>query len=66
MARRIVLSLVLIGIVTGFVSCKTQEPPEAQTPAFGGPVSTIPWNQPQRWEGGGGAFSAMRGNEENN
>ena len=65
MLRRIVLSLVSIGIGLSLVSCKTEEPPVAQTPAFGGPVSTIPWNQPQHWEGGAGGFSALQRDERN-
>ena len=64
--RRLLVLLVLGGSVSLLTSCKTEEPSVQQTPAFGGPVSTIPWNQPQRWEGGAGGFNALRGNEENN
>lgn len=57
--------LLLAGVGACFLaSCKTQDSPQEVTPAFGGPVSTIPWNQPQRWEGGAGALGALRGNED--
>jgi len=60
------LSLSLAGIVGLFAGCSA--PPEravTQTPAFGEPVSTIPWNQPQKWEGGGAGLNALRNGEEN-
>jgi len=63
---RNVLILLLASVTFGVSACKTPPEPEvAQTPAFGEPASTIPWNQPQRWEGGAGGLGAMRGNEEN-
>jgi hypothetical protein len=36
------------------VGCASQAPKEAeQTPRFGQPESTIPWNKPTDWEQGG-------------
>jgi hypothetical protein len=57
--------LLFIALASGLTSCATKEQPVAQTPAFGEPVSTIPWNQPQKWEGGGAGFNALRGGESN-
>jgi len=67
MLTRIAQILVLAGSIAAFSSCaSTETPPAQQTPAFGEPVSTIPWNQPQRWEGNAGGLNAIRGNEEDN
>ena len=64
---KLTLALQLLGLcAVGFlVSCATKEPEPAPTPAFGESASTIPWNQPQRWEGGGGAFNALRNGDDN-
>jgi hypothetical protein len=36
------------------IGCASDESKEAnQTPQFGKPVSSIPWNQPTDWEKGG-------------
>jgi hypothetical protein len=36
------------------IGCAANDPKEAdQTPRFGKPESTIPWNQPTDWEKGG-------------
>jgi outer membrane biogenesis lipoprotein LolB len=47
--------LLLSGL--GFLLAGCQVDPEsqkeAQTPQFGQPQSTIPWNQPQNWENSG-------------
>ncbi len=47
--------LVLSGLGLLLAGCQidpeTQK--EAQTPQFGQPQSTIPWNQPQNWENSG-------------
>lgn len=66
MVRQIALWLLVSASAALFNSCVSQEKPVGLTPAFGEPISTIPWNQPQRWEGGAGGFNALRGNEENN
>lgn len=65
MIQRTAFFLLIAGAAALFSSCASQEKPVAQTPAFGEPTSTIPWNQPQKWEGGGAGFNAMRGGEEN-
>ena len=65
MARLITLFFVVGCVVSLLSSCANQEKPVQQTPAFGGPVSTIPWNQPQKWEGGGAGFNALRNGEDN-
>ncbi|HEX8371139.1 MAG TPA: hypothetical protein VF585_00025 [Chthoniobacterales bacterium] len=62
--HRLLLLLVATGATTILSSCATEQKPVAQTQAFGEPASTIPWNQPQKWEGGAGGFGAMRGGEE--
>lgn len=65
MITRLSQLALLLGSMVLFSSCaNTETPPRQQTPAFGEPVSTIPWNQPQRWEGNAGGLNAIRGNEE--
>lgn len=65
MSRPIAL-LVIVGCVASFFSsCANQEKPVQQTSAFGEPMSTIPWNQPQKWEGGGAGLNALRSGEDN-
>ncbi len=58
--------LLITAAASGLCSCSAvpAKSPQ-QTPAFGEPVSTIPWNQPQRWEGGGAGFNALRNGEDN-
>lgn len=44
----------------GLTGCTTQEDPATSRPG----ISTIPWNRPAKWEGGGmlgSQMSAMRG-----
>jgi hypothetical protein len=47
--------LVLAGLVLVLAGCQIdpESQKEAQTPLFGQPQSTIPWNQPQGWESNG-------------
>jgi PBP1b-binding outer membrane lipoprotein LpoB len=43
-----------LGIALFLVGCASDDSKEAnQTPQFGKPVSSIPWNQPTDWEKGG-------------
>ena len=62
MLRRI-LSLVAALLACGLVSgCGTTAPPPSEASKRG--LSTIPWNRPAKWEGGGALGSqmgAMRG-----
>jgi hypothetical protein len=47
-------------MVTGLAGCAGTEDTATSRPG----VSTIPWNRPAKWEGGGvlgGQMSAMRG-----
>jgi hypothetical protein len=42
--------------------CTTDESKtQTQTPAFGAPVSTIPWDKPEQWEQGGQLGGAVPG-----
>ena len=45
----------LFGLVVMLAGCQVdqQAAKEIQTPQFGNPQSTIPWNQPQGWENNG-------------
>jgi hypothetical protein len=45
----------LLGLVVLVAGCQVdpQAAKETQTPQFGQPQSTIPWNQPQNWENNG-------------
>jgi uncharacterized lipoprotein len=45
----------LFGLVLVLAGCQVdpQSQKETQTPQFGQPSSTIPWNQPQGWENNG-------------
>jgi hypothetical protein len=45
----------LLGLVVLVAGCQVdpQAAKETQTPQFGQPQSTIPWNQPQGWENNG-------------
>lgn len=47
--------LVLSGLGLLLAGCQIdpEAQKEAQTPKFGQPESTIPWNQPQNWENSG-------------
>ena len=47
--------LVLLGLVLLLAGCQTdpEAAKETQTPRFGQPESTIPWNQPAGWENNG-------------
>jgi len=52
--------LAAAGTCSGLTGCAGTEDPVASRPG----VSTIPWNRPAKWEGGGvlgGQMSAMRG-----
>jgi uncharacterized lipoprotein len=45
----------LFGLVLVLAGCQVgpEAGKETQTPQFGQPQSTIPWNQPQGWENNG-------------
>lgn len=47
--------LVLVGLVLLLAGCQVdpESQKETQTPMFGQPQTTIPWNQPQGWENNG-------------
>jgi outer membrane biogenesis lipoprotein LolB len=47
--------LVLSGLAVLLMGCQVdpETQKETQTPQFGQPQSTIPWNQPQSWESNG-------------
>jgi hypothetical protein len=55
--------LLLLALTAAFlVGCETTAPPPSQASERG--LSTIPWNRPAKWEGGGALGSqmgAMRG-----
>lgn len=60
MKRCLALVLLAAGLVAGLAGCAGTEDPVTSRPG----VSTIPWNRPAKWEGGGvlgGQMSAMRG-----
>jgi len=47
-------AILILGTASCFAGCATDESKQAaQQPKFGRPVSTIPWNQPERWEQAG-------------
>ena len=61
MARR-VLGLITVLVLAGLAGCETTAPPQSEASKRG--LSTIPWNRPAKWEGGGALGSqmgAMRG-----
>lgn len=45
----------LFGLVLMLAGCQVdpESQKQTQTPQFGQPDSTIPWNQPQTWENNG-------------
>lgn len=57
--------LLMSGLVMLLAGCQIdpESQKEAQTPKFGQPESTIPWNQPQTWENSGqlGAIPGVGG-----
>ena len=60
----------LFGLVVLLAGCQTdpEAAKETQTPQFGQPQSTIPWNQPQGWESNGqlGAIPGVGSNRYSN
>lgn len=62
--KRLAHLILLLATSAGMTACKTTDhqtvQAEQQTPAFGQPESSIPWNRPQGWEGGVGGLGAMR------
>lgn len=61
MARRLA-SLILVFLAAGLAGCETTAPPPSEASQRG--LSTIPWNRPAKWEGGGmlgSQMGAMRG-----
>lgn len=60
MIRLLVAALFAACMVAGLAGCAETEDTATTRPG----VSTIPWNRPAKWEGGGvlgGQMSAMRG-----
>lgn len=60
-ARRLVSLLALL-LLPVFAGCETTAPPPSEASKRG--LSTIPWNRPAKWEGGGmlgSQMGAMRG-----
>ena len=54
-------AFLLLGAAVLLMGCASDASKEAeQTPRFGKPQSTIPWNQPTGWEQGG-QLGAMPG-----
>lgn len=54
-------ALIAMALVWGLVGCQTPAPSEASQRG----LTTIPWNRPAKWEGGGmlgSQMNAMRGN----
>ncbi|MFZ9931741.1 MAG: hypothetical protein ACO3J2_08790 [Chthoniobacterales bacterium] len=61
MARRL-LSLLFLCLVLVLTGCETTAPPPSEASQRG--LSTLPWNRPAKWEGGGmlgSQMGAMRG-----
>lgn len=62
MARRALLLLLPALLLVTLPGCETTAPPPSEAAQRG--LSTIPWNRPAKWEGGGALGSqmgAMRG-----
>jgi len=60
MMRFLPAVLLAMGLIAGLAGCATTEDTATSRPG----VSTIPWNRPAKWEGGGvlgGQMNAMRG-----
>jgi hypothetical protein len=58
--RRLLAILLATGLLAGLSGCASTADPATSRPG----VSSIPWNRPAKWEGGGvlgGQMSAMRG-----
>lgn len=58
--KRLLLLALLAACGAGLTACATTDNSASSRPG----VSTIPWNRPAKWEGGGvlgGQMSAMRG-----
>lgn len=51
--------LFLLSLITVFVTGCASSEKQAQSSDTTAPVSTIPWNRPQSWEGGGALGGAM-------
>lgn len=61
MFKSLLLSLVAAGCIWGLTGCQTSPPPSEASQRG---LTTIPWNRPAKWEGGGmlgSQMSAMRG-----
>ena len=62
MGRRTIFFLALAVLSTALSGCETTPPPASEASQRG--LSTIPWNRPAKWEGGGvlgSQMGAMRG-----
>ena len=60
MKRHLLAALIAACVAATLAGCASTEDPATSRPG----VSTIPWNRPAKWEGGGalgGQMSAMRG-----
>ena len=59
---RLFLSMCAATLLIGLAGCETTAPPASEASQRG--LSTIPWNRPAKWEGGGmlgSQMGAMRG-----
>jgi hypothetical protein len=57
--RGLLAILLSVGLLAGLAGCATPDPSTSRPG-----VSSIPWNRPAKWEGGGplgGQMAAMRG-----
>lgn len=62
MARLITSLLLAVALLSGLAACESTPPPRSAAAERG--LSTIPWNRPAKWEGGGllgSQMGAMRG-----
>jgi len=60
---RYAVALLAVMFVAGLCGCESSPPPPASEASKRG-LSTIPWNRPAKWEGGGvlgSQMGAMRG-----
>lgn len=59
---RLMSSLLAVALLSALAGCESTAPPPSAASQRG--LSTIPWNRPAKWEGGGmlgSQMGAMRG-----
>jgi hypothetical protein len=62
MARRALLLIFSVSLLSNLPGCEATTPPPSEASQRG--LTTIPWNRPAKWEGGGmlgSQMGAMRG-----